>query len=85
MIYGLNFNGSEIPAPLRKQFAARLRRVNGKLQRAGDQHTALYVLQGVCTTEAEYHRMILQANNGHRAFHRVERAGWIGLYVGWKG
>lgn len=85
MIYGLNFNNTQIPVirPRRDLFASRL----GKgFRPVGDNTTATWILSGVCNTKDELDQMLIQANNGYRRFHVVSRkAGkvdWIGVYCG---
>lgn len=78
MIYGLNFNGSEIPPGIRKKFA-RYKKLSG-LPRG-----VYAVLQGVGQSPSERNAMLLAATNGSRRLHveeRVTAAGvWYGIYV----
>lgn len=80
MIYGLNFNRLSIPNAAKRLFAARL----GKnKQSVAASRTATWLLQGVCETEEELNRMVIQADNGKRTFHIVRRQNWIAVYTGW--
>lgn len=82
MIYGLNFNRTKIPVEVSARFAKRLALRKGSLVGVGSNQGCAYSLQGVCQTQDELTRMLIQANNSHRRFHVVERHGWIAVYVG---
>jgi hypothetical protein len=109
VIYGINFNGSEIPATIKRKFAARVRitcpdcggagyhlrggvvtdmvkepcRTCGPCRSKGP-GKLWYDLKGVATTPADREAMIVQASNGTRRLHVVERqtagAPFYGIY-----
>lgn len=81
-IYGINFNGTRIPDDASKKFAKRLKHRHGKLVRVSNNESCDYILQGVCNDDAEYQRMHIQADNGHRQIMAVRRGKWIGVYCG---
>lgn len=81
-IYGLNFNGTRIPADAPK-FAQRIKvRQDGSQYAVGSDKACDYLLQGVCNTWSEAARMRMQADNGRRRIRQVERRGWIATYCG---
>lgn len=74
MIFGLNFNGTQIPDGVKRKFAARVR-----IQ------PAVYAqLVGIGQSPEERDAMITQATNGKRRLHvetRTTPAGdWYGIY-----
>lgn len=75
MIYGLNFNGTQIPPGYKRRFAQTLKR-SGVLEAD---------LKGVATSLEEAEQMKLQADNGHRMvfIERRKTAGAdvFGVYV----
>ena len=76
MIYGLNFNNTQIPAGVKRKFAQNVKK-DGKF----------YDLKGVGQSTAERDAMLIQVNNGNRLVHvkmRETAAGpWFGIYVAW--
>lgn len=80
-IYGLNFNGLEIPPGVKRKFGNKIciRRAQGKIP-------SRYVfLKGVAQSPEERDAMLIVANNGHRVVHVEERKTasgiWYGIYV----
>jgi hypothetical protein len=74
MIYGINFNNTQIPDHIRGLFSADRRFSRG-----------WFTLQGVCNTVDEAELMEMQADNGHRTIQVVGpriRMGtmWWGVY-----
>lgn len=61
-IYGVNFNGTAIPEGFARKLAKRIK-VNG----------VWFYLKGVATDAEARDMMLVQANNGHRKLHVVER------------
>ncbi len=92
MIYGLNFNKTQIPEHVAKKFAHRLDKSH---RRVKDDRSCEWRLQGVCDKFKEMDYMVAQADNGRRKFHwATRRIGtvrsttstlWYGLYIGYKG
>jgi hypothetical protein len=75
MIFGLNFNGTQIPPAIKARFAAYIRLPNmPRGQRAR--------LVGACATEDEKAIMLSQADNGHRRLHVEERKAVHGKFYG---
>jgi len=74
MVFGLNFNGTQIPANAKRHFAER-RKFNG--------HNSWFLLAGVCETKAEQNAMVVTANNGKRKMVTVSRGKWYAVYVGY--
>lgn len=78
MIYGINFNGTQIPDAIRRKFVKQL-----KLPEMPRGYRASLV--GVGQSEKERDDMLIQATNGHRKLHVVEKqtaAGiWYGIYA----
>jgi hypothetical protein len=79
MIYGLNFNGKEIPEIARKLFKPQ------RLVRSPAMHVSKFRLMGVCNTIQEATLMKIQASNGHRRVltsRDFDRDGlyWIAVY-----
>jgi hypothetical protein len=74
MIYGLNFNGTQIPEGVARKFR-KLLNLDG---RKAD-------LQGVAQSPEERDVMLVTAQNGHRKLHVVQKATaagvWYGIYV----
>lgn len=66
MIYGLNFNGTQIPDGWKRRFA--------KQTRVPWYPKVWFVLQGVGTDRESMLRMVEQAHNGRRNIHVKERA-----------
>jgi hypothetical protein len=87
MIYGLNFNGTQLP-PESKKFAARLKinKANGNVYAVGSDKACDYILSGMCNNLLEVNRMFNQANNGHRRIRTIERlinkVSWYAVYCG---
>lgn len=77
-IYGLNFNGTHIPDPIARKFRKQI-----KLPGMTRGENAL--LAGVATTLPERDHMLVQATNGRRKLHVVEKptagAPFYGIYV----
>lgn len=75
MIYGLNFNGTEIPKTMKRRFAETVKPFG----------MVKFRLQGVATTEHDRDQMLIQASNGTRQLHVEERkiigGTWYGIYV----
>lgn len=75
MIYGLNFNGTQIPEGVRRKFAKTIRCPDG---RKAD-------LQGVGQSGEERDVMVSAAQRPGRDLHIVQRAtaggSWYGVYV----
>lgn len=68
MIYGLNFNGTQIPQPARRKFKERI-----KIEWLPRGH--YYRLVGVCDSLESVRGAFIQADNGHRLIHvEVRRA-----------
>lgn len=67
MIYGLNFNGTQIPIEYSKKFVK-------ELKLAGQPRGVYAHLVGVTDTMAERDTMLIAASNGHRKLHVVERS-----------
>jgi hypothetical protein len=78
MIYGLNFNGREIPPGVKRKFRARL-----KLP--GNKRYEWLHLQGVGQNEVERDAMLMAVSRPGRIVHVEKRktaAGvWYGVYV----
>ena len=92
MIYGLNFNGSNIPALLalriakEKSFAFRAWCSGCSVECHPTPSTKLR-LQGICNTSEELKAMVCQADNGHRhvAFtdaRTIQGESWYAVYCG---
>lgn len=80
MVYGLNFNGKQIPEKVRKIFAKRV----DSNELPGITKYKL-PLQGVCNDSGEVDQMKMQADNGHRTLRVIgprKRFGntWFGIY-----
>lgn len=84
-IFGLNFNGTEIPARIAAPFAKRIPiathtpSIEGKnwADLAMRRRHPLAIHTGVATTPEDCARMVAQADNGNRAIFVVKQA--IGL------
>lgn len=78
MIYGLNFNGTQIPAEVAKRFH----------KEHGSRREGTWVrLQGVCNTKEEHDMMLIQADNGHRTLdsvgpRKIGEETWYAIYCG---
>ena len=89
-IYGINFNGKPIPDGIQRKFTRWLKRNRhtGVLYPVNADSSCDFTLQAVAQSPAERDACLVQANNGHRQFHVVERktAGgiWYGIYIGYK-
>lgn len=84
MIYGLNFNGTDIPWRVRMIFPRYLRLDStGKdVQTIAKAHLPYdMTIRGVCETPAERDQMIMQADNGHRLIWTKRRGHWIAIYT----
>lgn len=82
MIHGINFNSVPLPS-IARPFAQRVKmHANGTFYAVGWDKACDFFLAGMCNTDAEAHRMITQATNGHRKIHLVKRDGWIAIYCG---
>jgi hypothetical protein len=68
-IYGINFGYPDIPSNAPK---VRERRRKGIPCAKG----TVAVLVGACQTEAEKHRMTVQATNGRRGLYWESKGGW---------
>ena len=79
-IYGVNFNGTQIPPGVKRHFSR-------ELKLPGMKRGERALLQGVAQSPSERDLMLVQASNGHRRLHVVDRqtaAGvWYGIYVHW--
>jgi hypothetical protein len=77
-IYGINFNGTEIPHGVKRKFRARM-----KLPGAGFHEW--HCLKGVAQNMVERDAMLMQAERPGRSIHIEERktaAGvWYGFYI----
>jgi hypothetical protein len=77
-IYGINFNGTEIPPGVARKFPKRLKLTG--MQRGEYAH-----LEGVAQSPTERDQMLVQADNGRRKLHvepRLTPAGtWYGIYA----
>lgn len=77
-MYGLNFNGTQIPTNIRRKFAVRR-----KFEGMGKGTFA--TLQGVATSIEDSEAMVSQASNERRHVIAVPRtiAGgtWFGIYI----
>lgn len=83
MIYGLNFNGTHIPAEVARHFPARINVTDsGNIRVRTINQSCDYVLVGVCQTDEEHQRMIVQATNGRRNLFTLRRSNWIAVYAG---
>lgn len=75
MIYGINFNGTEIPKGIKRMFAAS-KKFDGVAFKLD--------LKGIAQSIDERDSMLIQADNGHRTIRVVARqtaAGvWFGIY-----
>ena len=86
MIYGLNFNRTQIPETIKRRFArtTRIALPESYRTRRNQTHSRAY-LAGVATDSASRDAMLIQAQNGHRLLHVVERktagAAFYGIYV----
>ena len=63
MIYGLNFNGTQIPADMRRHFKDTIRNLHG----------ITFALVGVCESASERDAMLIAANNGKRKLYTISR------------
>lgn len=99
MIFGINFNGTPIPDGIKRKFAANVRRPlhapvcpntgtvdrGNALCRSHKCSNVWFRLVGVGQSAEERDAMLIQANNGRRLLHVVERqtaAGpWYGIYT----
>lgn len=81
MIYGINFGAPQIPSEYwdKGTFPKRL---NAQFKAVGWDKSCTWLLTGVCTTGEERNRMCLQAHNGSRKIHVVERGDLFGIYTG---
>lgn len=95
MIFGVNFNGSTIPAGIQRMFASHIRvfacghhRVlaGRGVASCGTCHADRAIervrLVGVGQSEAERDAMVLQATNGHRLLYVEPRQTAAGVWYG---
>lgn len=83
-IFGLNFNGTQIPEGYQRRFARRVKALScghavasgaklgewGRCEICNEKvKVEWFVLQGVCSSPEEKNAMLIQANNGHRKLH----------------
>ena len=77
-IFGMNFNGKNIPPAVRRLFPQRLDE-DGEATRA---LKASFSLQAVCRSKLELEVLMAAADNGKRKFYVRTRGLWMALYIG---